>query len=127
MNHTVVATQSCRLCHNGSYTSQGTQGALAKPTNHIPEVQLLNGAAMDCNACHTSTTLWTSMTMNHNGSQGSGAGWCRGCHTSGQTFLGNMDRMALNHRNVTPVPTDCSQAGCHRPLGRFGAPYTKWN
>ncbi len=44
---------ACKLCHNGSYTSQGTQGALAKPANHIPEVQLLNGAAMDCNACHT--------------------------------------------------------------------------
>jgi hypothetical protein len=127
MNHSVVTATACKTCHNGSYVSQGTQGALAKPTNHIPEVQLLNGAAMDCNACHTSTTLWTSMTMNHNGSQGSGAGWCKGCHTRGQGFLGNMDTMALNHRNVTPAPTDCSQVGCHRPLGRFGAPYTKWN
>lgn len=128
MNHTVVNTQQCKLCHNGSYTSQGTQGALAKPTNHIPEVQLLNGAAMDCNACHTSTTTWGSMTMNHNNSQGNGAGWCKGCHTSGQAFLGNMEKKALTHKAKTgQVITDCSQSGCHRPLGTKGTPYSKWD
>jgi hypothetical protein len=127
MNHTVVNTQQCKLCHNGSYTSQGTQGALAKPTNHIPEAQLLNGAAMDCNACHTNTTSWTSMTMNHNNSQGNGAGWCKGCHTSGQAFLGDMEKKALTHKaQAGQAITDCSQSGCHRPLGTRGTPYSKW-
>lgn len=125
MNHTVVTTAQCKSCHNGSYTSQGTQGALAKPTNHIPEVQLLNGAAMDCNACHTSTTAWSSQRMNHNNSQGNGAGWCKGCHTSGQSFLGSMEKKSLTHERSTGV-TDCSQSGCHRPLGNRGTPYTKW-
>jgi hypothetical protein len=64
--------------------------------------------------------------MNHNGSQGNGAGWCKGCHTSGQSYLGDMLKMSLTHRNVAGV-TDCSQSGCHRPLGRFGTPYRAWN
>lgn len=125
MNHTVVATQSCKLCHNGGYTSQGAQGALAKPANHIPEVQLLNGAAMECNACHTSTTSWTSMTMNHNNSLGNGAGWCKACHASGTNYLGSMDKKALTHRSATA--TDCSQSGCHRPLGNKGTAFRNWD
>ena len=107
--------------------SQGTQGALAKPANHIPEVQLLNGAAMDCNACHRSTTSWGSMTMNHNNSQGNGAGWCKGCHTSGQAFMGDMEKKSLLHEaRAGQVVTDCSQSGCHRPLGNRGSPYRSW-
>ncbi len=127
MNHAVVTAGACKSCHNGSYVAQGTQGALAKPTNHIPEVQLLNGAAMDCNACHTGTAVWTAVTMNHNNSQGNGAGWCKGCHTSGQTFLGNMEKKALLHQaRAGQVITDCSQSGCHRPLGNRGTPYRSW-
>lgn len=126
MNHTVVNTQQCKLCHNGSYTSQGTQGALAKPTNHIPEVQLLNGAAMDCNACHTSTTSWGTMTMNHNNSQGNGAGSCKACHQSGTNYLGSMEKKSLTHEKSTGV-TDCSQSGCHRPLGNKGTAYRNWD
>jgi hypothetical protein len=125
MNHTVVTTTTCKTCHNGSFTSQGTQGALGKPTNHIPEVQLLNGAAMDCNACHTSTASFGTMTMNHNASQGNGAGWCKGCHTSGTNFLGSMEKKSLTHEKSTGV-TDCSQSGCHRPLGNRGTPYRSW-
>ena len=126
MNHTVVASSTCRSCHNGSYTSQGTVGALAKPANHIPEAQLLNGTAMDCNACHTGTTSWGTVRMNHNASQGNGSGWCKSCHASGTNFLGNMDKEALTHERRTPAPTDCSQSGCHRPLGSRGTPYTRW-
>ena len=96
MNHTVVATSTCRSCHNGSYTSQGNTGALAKPANHIPEAQLLNGTAMDCNACHTGTTSWATVRMNHNASQGNGSGWCKSCHASGTNFLGNMDKEVVD-------------------------------
>ena len=127
MNHTVVTATQCKVCHNGSYTSEGTTGALAKPANHVPEVQLLNGAALDCNACHTNTSSWTAETMNHNGSQGNGSGWCKACHQTGTTYLGNMKKMTLNHRNRTPAPTDCSQSGCHRPLGNTGSTYRAWD
>ena len=127
MSHTAVTGMSCKLCHNGSYTSQGTQGALAKPTNHIPEAQLLNGASMDCNACHTSTTAWSTQRMNHNNSMGNGAGWCKACHQTGTSYLGSMEKKSLTHEKKTPVPTDCSMSGCHRPLGSKGAAYTKWD
>jgi hypothetical protein len=124
MTHTAVATQQCKGCHNGGYLSQGTQGALAKPTNHIPEVQLLNGAAMDCSACHTGTAAWTSVAMNHSNSQGNGAGFCKACHATGTAYLGGMQRMALTH--ISATATDCSQSGCHRPLGVRGTPYRSW-
>jgi hypothetical protein len=128
MNHTVVSTSTCKSCHSGSYVSQGTQGALAKPANHIPEAtQLLNGSSMDCNTCHKSTSAWATMTMNHNGSLGGGAGWCKGCHASGTAFLGSMEKKALTHQKKTPPAIDCSESGCHRPLGNKGTPYSKWD
>jgi hypothetical protein len=120
-NVTVVG--QCKTCHNGNYTGQG---ATAKPANHIPESQLLNGTAMECSACHTSTSSWAQR-MNHNNSMGSGAGWCKACHASGTNYAGGMERKALTHRTRTPVPTDCSESGCHRPLGNKGTPYTRWD
>ncbi|MBL8359230.1 MAG: hypothetical protein JNN18_01970, partial [Rubrivivax sp.] len=123
MNHAVVTGGTCKSCHGGAHVSVN---ALAKPTNHIPESQLLNGTAMDCNACHTSTTSWGSMRMNHNASQGNGAGWCKACHQSGTSYLGDMEKKSLTHERSTGV-TDCSQSGCHRPLGSKGSAYTKWD
>ena len=123
MNHTVVATATCKSCHGGGYTAAG---ATAKPANHIPEVQLLAGATMDCNACHTATTSWGSMRMNHNNSQGNGAGWCKACHERSTAWLGNMEKKSLTHEKSSGV-TDCSQSGCHRPLGSKGNPYTRWD
>ncbi len=119
----VSVTGQCKTCHNGSYTSQG---AVAKPANHIPEAQLLNGAAMECNACHTSTTGWTQR-MNHNNSLGGGAGWCKACHASGTNFMGSMEKKSLTHRTKTPPAIDCSESGCHRPLGNKGATFSKWD
>ena len=127
MNHSVVTTATCKSCHNGSYVSQGTIGALAKPVNHIPEAQLLNGAAMDCKACHVGTTSWAGARMNHNGSLGGAAGSCKACHASGTNFLGNMERKALTHQTKTPPAIDCSESGCHRPLGNRGTAYTRWD
>jgi hypothetical protein len=123
MNHTVVASGSCKSCHGGGFTGAG---ATPKPANHIPEVQLLAGATMDCSACHTATTSWGSMRMNHNNSQGNGAGWCKACHDRSTAWLGDMEKKSLTHEKSTGV-TDCSQSGCHRPLGNKGAAYTKWD
>jgi hypothetical protein len=124
MNHSVVATSTCKSCHNGSYTSAGALGALPKPTNHIPEVQLLNGASMDCKACHSSTTSFLTEKMNHNGSLGSGSGQCTACHATGTNYLGTMLKKTVNH--ISPGKPDCSTAGCHRPLGNRGASYVTW-
>jgi hypothetical protein len=127
MNHAVVGASTCKSCHNGAYVSQGTTGALAKPASHIPETQLLNGGAMDCKACHSGTTSWTAIAMNHNGSLGGGAGWCRGCHLSGSGYAGNMERKSLTHERKTPPAIDCSESGCHRPLGTKGSTYREWD
>ena len=128
MNHSVVSTALCKSCHNGSYVAQGNNGgAMAKPANHIPELQLLNGASMDCAACHTGTTSWGAPRMNHNNSLGGGAGWCKACHASGTSFLGSMEKKSLTHERKTPPAIDCSESGCHRPLGNKGAAYSKWD
>ena len=52
MSHTAVTSIRCDACHNGSYKSQGTKGAQAKPNDH-PKV------TQDCGCCHTSTTSWS--------------------------------------------------------------------
>jgi hypothetical protein len=127
MNHGAVATAGCKSCHNGRYVSQGPIGALAKPGNHIPETALLNGAAMECNACHTSTSNWTAQRMNHNNSMGRGAGTCKTCHQSGTNFLGNMQKESLTHESRGAGVVDCSDSGCHRPLGRVGSTFTNWD
>ncbi|MEY8878405.1 MAG: cytochrome c3 family protein, partial [Leptothrix sp. (in: b-proteobacteria)] len=122
LHASATVTGQCKTCHSGSYTSWN---ALAKPTNHIPEaLYLLNGGTMECNACHTSTTVWTSMTMNHNSTPGNGAGSCKGCHATGTAFLGNMQKKAVTHQSKTA--TDCSQSGCHKPLGNQGTVYRSW-
>jgi len=129
MNHGVVATATCTSCHGGAYTTFGPKGAQAMSSisNHVPLAQLLGGTAMDCKACHSSTTSFTTEKMNHNSSAGSGSGWCKSCHDTATNYLGNMMKMALNHRGGATAKVDCSQSGCHRPLGNIGTAYTKWN
>jgi len=117
-NHAGVAPGSCGTCH-----VQGGPG-LAMPANHIPyQSQLLAGSSLGCDACHKSTTTFTNETMNHNNSTGNGSGFCRGCHLSGTNYLGNMRKNSLNHSGTG---TDCSQSGCHRPLGNQGSTYKSW-
>jgi hypothetical protein len=129
MNHAVVNTTSCKTCHSGTYVSQGNNGgAMAKPVNHIPESQLQGGSSMDCNACHSSTSSWATQKMNHNASMGSGSGWCKSCHATGTAYLGNMEKKAVSHEKLNnTVQGDCSTSGCHKPLGKKGAAYSKWD
>jgi hypothetical protein len=82
---------------------------------------------MECASCHASTAAWSGARTNHNGSQGGGAGWCKSCHQSGTSYLGNMTRNSMTHVRKTPPAIDCSESGCHRPLGTMGAAYTKWD
>ena len=49
------------------------------------------------------------------------------CHATGTNYLGNMERKSLTHQARGNTPLDCSQSGCHRPLGNKGAAYTKWD
>jgi hypothetical protein len=118
-NHNGVVPGSCETCH-----TPGGPG-MAMPANHIPyKTQLLAGSSMGCDACHRSTTSFSVETMNHNNSQGNGSGFCIGCHLSGTSYLGSMQRNSVNHNK--PGSTDCSQSGCHRPLGNTGSTYRSW-
>jgi len=117
--HTGVAPGSCETCH-----TPGGAG-LAMPANHIPyKTQLTAGASMGCDRCHRSTTTFTVETMDHNNTQGNGAGFCRGCHATGTSYLGNMTKRSVTHQSNTA--TDCSQSGCHRPTGNLGSTYRSW-
>ena len=120
MNHAVVTSTRCDVCHSGSYTSEGITGALAKPSLHIPTT--ITGS-LDCNTCHTSTTSWTSEKMNHN----STTTGCKTCHNSGTSYLGSMDKKTLGSHEGSKTTDDCSQSGCHRPLGSEGTSWVKWN
>jgi len=118
-DHTGVVPGTCDKagCH-----SPGGSG-LQLPPNHIPyQTQLLAGSSMSCDRCHLNTTSFAAERMDHNGSQGNGSGWCKGCHLSGTNYLGSMTHMTLHHGGGT----DCSQSGCHRPIGTLGTPYSRW-
>ena len=129
MNHTGIVN-NCTLCHN----NQPFQGVtpVFKSTRHIPyAANLTGGASMGCEFCHSKTIFTTfttglvSKTILHNGTTGNGAGWCIGCHLSGQSWSAPLQTKALNHDS--PGKTDCSQSGCHRPTGNTGTSYTNWN
>jgi len=124
MNHAAVTSTRCDTCHNGSYTGEGTTGAQWKGTvaNHIPTT--ITGS-LDCNTCHTSTALWTSEKMNHNGAVGKTGVLCTTCHVTGANYLGNMQKKSLTHDSGGH--TDCSDSGCHKPLGNKGTSWVKWN
>jgi hypothetical protein len=130
MNHAGIVS-GCTNCHNG----QAFAGVApkSKSTNHIPyAMYLLGGASMGCEFCHSRTVftsfttgLVTSTTM-HNGSLGKGSGQCTGCHlNSGTAYIGVQGRKSLTHEKSGH--TDCSDSGCHRPLGGEGSSYTRWH
>jgi hypothetical protein len=88
-------------------------------------VQLLNGAAMDCNACHTSTSSFGSMRMNHNNSQGNGAGWCKACHDKGTNYAGGMEKKSLTTKS--PRRHRLLAVRLPQATGQQGRAYTKWD
>src|SRR5262249_61248842 len=90
MNHAAVTGIACATCHNGSYASQGTAGALGLTTPpHIPT------AALACSNCHTNTSTWTSYTMNHAAVAGTPRD---SCHHSGFSTHGTAGGAGDRHR-----------------------------
>lgn len=129
MNHPAVTgtVPSCTTCHNGSYTLEGKQygGAQWKSSiaNHIP-------VSKECNVCHTGFTSFTTPLVSSSVMHTAGIAptTCVTCHITGSNYKGvTGKKMALNHRNKNPAPTDCSESGCHRPGGSTGSAYTNWN
>jgi len=130
MNHLGI-TNNCTNCHSGQVFAGVTPKS--KSANHIPyATSFVGGSTMTCEFCHStsnftsfSSGLKSSSTM-HNGTQGNGNGgfWCKTCHASGTSYIGNITRRSVTHDS--PSGTDCSQSGCHRPLGTRGSVYNSF-
>jgi hypothetical protein len=114
-NHTGVVQGTCGNCHTGG-------PGLGMAANHIPwQANLIGIASAACDACHTSTTSFLCFRMNHGSTQGNGAGWCTRCHSVTGLDAGSMTIRAVTHQQRSPVPTDCTQSGCHR------VSYSNWS
>jgi len=135
MNHAVI-TGRCDRCHNGSYVNQGIFGAVAKVSNHIPTAIISAAANNDCTTCHTTLTPatikvvsgtadWLPEIMNHNNAQGGAPYYCVTCHLSSATYLSA--KIQKKSHNGASITKDCSSSSCHKPLGRTGTPYSRWN
>src|SRR5262245_62441851 len=126
MNHAAVKASRCDACHNGSFTSQGTSGAFAKPAGHV-------ATGLDSISCHTqpasSFASWKgagyahaagdiNCSSCHNGSTATGMKapphipigtlQCVNCHTSSATSF-NTSR--LNHAAVKASRCDACHNG----------------
>ena len=143
MNHTGLPTTCGVTCHNGSYTSQGINGASYKSSisNHIPTTL---AGTNECTWCHiteataagmttgfasgTNLTSWSAYTMSttqHAADQGGSPNYCVTCHLSSATYL-QTGIQKVSH-NGASTSKDCSSSSCHKPLGSKGTSYTSWN
>lgn len=106
----------CNECH---YTTAAWIPALgAKPANHIPY-----NAATKCSSCHTSTTtVVKGATMHAYVSTYA----CTTCHLKNNTYaVWGQATKSMGHEGWSSG--DCSQSGCHRPLGSRGTAYINWD
>ncbi len=130
--HAVVAATRCDICHSGAYATQGLNlgGAVGKVSNHIPTT--ITGS-LDCTTCHKTPNYamagaagWATIVgqMNHNSAQGGAPNYCVTCHLTGVAYMGAMQKK--NH-NGSSTAKDCSSSSCHKPMGKTGTAYTRWN
>ncbi|MBS1130921.1 MAG: hypothetical protein H6R16_1923, partial [Proteobacteria bacterium] len=116
--HTGVATGTCQTCHTGTYA-----GVLGKPSNHIPTTSPAGMPGNECSLCHSSKTTFSTEKMNHGTMQTS----CATCHDRASPYAGSMQKITRGSGHHSSAGKDCSSANCHKPLGRYGTAYTKWN
>jgi hypothetical protein len=100
MDHTGTTSQ-CSTCHNGAYVTAGSQGALGKPTSHIP-------TSVQCDVCHTGSnfTAFRPATMSHTGTNGQ----CSTCHNGAYVSVGSQGAQA---KNATHITTTAQCDTCH--------------
>ncbi|MGD9842448.1 MAG: hypothetical protein AB7U99_06035, partial [Steroidobacteraceae bacterium] len=99
-----VASGECNTCH---FDTTSFTGATDYPANHIP---LLNGAATNCNSCHSNAANYSIYTMDHSVVTGT---TCTTCHGAGKSFT-NMAPPVLKvlPSNHVPVGTVACES-CH--------------
>ncbi|MBI5261883.1 MAG: hypothetical protein HY852_08730, partial [Bradyrhizobium sp.] len=139
MNHAAVSSSRCDACHNGSYTSQGTKGALgiASYAGHVAT------GGRDCIACHASAATnfssWsggmythqaadTNCISCHNGTTATGLTTpphiptgtiqCSNCHSSTAT---SFTTYTMKHTAVTGTRCDACHNGSYTSQGTKGA------
>uniref|UniRef100_UPI002915F6E3 cytochrome c3 family protein n=2 Tax=Bradyrhizobium TaxID=374 RepID=UPI002915F6E3 len=140
MNHAAVATARCDSCHNGSFTGQGTKGAMG--TASFPGHVATGGA--DCVSCHSKAasggfTSWggaafthsaanTNCSTCHNGSSAKGLTTpphipvtgvqCSNCHSN---TAASFATYTMSHAAVHATRCDSCHNGSYRSQGRRGA------
>ena len=113
MNHAAVSGVRCDSCHNGSYASQGTKGALGSGSyaGHVAT------AGRDCGTCHTKAapgfTTWAGATYAH----AAGDTNCANCH-NGTTATGKTTPPHI------PVAASVQCSNCHSNTASSFATYT---
>lgn len=131
MYHPAVTSVSCFTCHNGSYlTEKGTLGlgarAMTTISNHIPVSTTV------CSICHTGTAYTSfvsplaSSTIMHN--SGINISSCKACHAPSPSYLGvTGSKVTVGSHQGSKSSDDCSQSGCHKPLGKTGTAFISFN
>ena len=110
MNHSVVSTSACAVCHaaDRSFANMAPPVLKLPPGNHIP----IGGAA--CESCHSATNFTSfaisnkSPPMNH---AVVSAQSCAACHGSGLAFVGAPPVLTIPATHVPVGAADC--ALCH--------------
>ncbi len=139
MTHSAVSSMRCDACHNGSYTSEGTKGAMgtASYPNHVAP------AGRDCISCHASAaasfTSWsggsylhlatdTNCSTCHNGSTALGlttpphipttTTQCSNCHVN---TAASFTTYTMVHSSVSAMRCDACHNGSYTTQGASGA------
>jgi hypothetical protein len=114
---------ACDTCHTGTYTGVVGKNLIA---NHIPTT-LAGMPGNLCSNCHKLTTVGsfgTAEKMNH----GSITTGCKTCHNRPAVYaINGAQTVTIGSHEGSKVGNDCSQSGCHWPLGKKGSAYTRWN
>lgn len=112
----VATADECNQCHFSTTTWTGALGG--KPANHIPY-----NSGVSCSACHIGTSVVAQGATLH----GYVSSTCTTCHLKGgASYLGGMDKKSIGHEGMKSGD-DCSQSGCHKPLGKRGSSYVNWD
>jgi protein-arginine kinase activator protein McsA len=113
----VATTDACNQCHFSTTSWSPALGA--KPTNHIP----YNDGTL-CSNCHTGLAKVNATTL-HNFSLTKYPA-CTTCHLKNNAYTGwGQDTKSIGHEGWKSG--DCSQSGCHKPLGKRGVLYSTWD
>lgn len=111
----IATTEECNVCHTSTTTWLGALGAM--PSNHIPF-----NTGTTCGSCHIGTSVVRGPTLHSYLTSKA----CTTCHLRNNPYAAwGQETKSLGHEGWSTG--DCSQSGCHRPLGNRGTSYINWD